>query len=237
MAHLRTPAELTNTRQMVYEDFPPSSDWTHDANCHVLLIDLPGFKREELKVRVDNFRKVTVSGERQVSENKFSRFKQVYEMPEDADVDNISGRFDGGLLFVVIPKRKQTLVTPHEIEEEKKPSKELEKAHEKKEEIHEEPKKQEKPREEAPRKNEEILHNTEKMAENKRGNVKEGLGGERRRKFEEEWRKQLAERVKTKEELEIIMRNAMDKVRKNKNLIITAVLAFSLGLYISRKLQ
>ncbi|RZC87525.1 hypothetical protein C5167_036069 [Papaver somniferum] len=106
MKRHRDMGERTNTRLLTYEDFQPSTDWTHDLNCHVLLVDLPGFKKEELKVQVDNSWKITISGERKVSENKYCRFKQISDVPKDSDIDKISGRFDGGLLFVIIPKKK-----------------------------------------------------------------------------------------------------------------------------------
>ncbi|KAI3963478.1 hypothetical protein MKW98_022900 [Papaver atlanticum] len=106
MKRQRDVGERTNTRLLTYEDFQPSTDWTHDLNCHVLLLDLPGFKKEELKVQVDNSWKITISGERKVSENKYCRFKQISDVPKDSDIDKISGRFDGGLLFVIIPKKK-----------------------------------------------------------------------------------------------------------------------------------
>ncbi|KAI3978015.1 hypothetical protein MKX01_032392 [Papaver californicum] len=106
MKRQRDMGERTNTRLLTYEDFQPSTDWTHDLNCHVLLVDLPGFKKEELKVQVDNSWKVTITGERKVSENKYCRFKQISDVPKDSDINKISGRFDGGLLFVIIPKKK-----------------------------------------------------------------------------------------------------------------------------------
>ncbi|KAF5205990.1 Hsp20-like chaperones superfamily protein [Thalictrum thalictroides] len=255
------------TRQMVYEDFPPSSDWTHDSNCHVLLIDLPGFKREELKVRVDNLRKVTVSGERQVSENKYSRFKQIYELPEDSDIDNISGRFDGGLLFIIIPKKKveglmqqpkSEIHSANEIEEEKKHVHDKsgnkdddKKNHEKKEAKHEESidnkqnheKKDDKCDEEL-KKDGEDKHDKKRdlpyveKVDNMIKQGKEGaLTGEVGKKMKEDWRKLTADRVKSKEELDTMMRTAIEKIKNNKTVIVTAVLAFSLGLYFSRKFQ
>ncbi|PIA62528.1 hypothetical protein AQUCO_00200500v1 [Aquilegia coerulea] len=267
----RGPAANNATRQMVYEDFPPSSDWTHDSNCHVLLIDLPGFKREELKVRVDNLRKVTVSGERQVSENKYSRFKQIYELPEDSDIDNISGRFDGGLLFIIIPKKKveglvqqpkSEIHSANEIEEDKKHvhdksgNKDDDKhKHEKKEEKkHEEPKDNDVYKHNHEKKdgklNEELKKNDEDKRDDKHGlqNVKKAdnminrgkesvLTGEVGKKVKEDWRKLTADRVKHKEELDIMMRTAIETIKNNKTVIITAVVAFSIGLYFSRKFQ
>ncbi|XP_010242443.1 PREDICTED: inactive protein RESTRICTED TEV MOVEMENT 2-like [Nelumbo nucifera] len=105
IAGRRGTEQRSYSRQFVYEDFQPSSDWTQDSECHILLVDLPGFKKEELKLQVDNLGKITVGGERWLGEGKYSRFKQVFSLPEDADADKIKGKFDCGLLFVIIPKK------------------------------------------------------------------------------------------------------------------------------------
>ncbi|KAJ4972594.1 hypothetical protein NE237_005768 [Protea cynaroides] len=110
----RGVGQSSSTLQVAYEDFQPVADWTNDSNSHVLLVDLPGFKKEEVKLEVVNNGIVTVRGERQLSENKYKRFKQDYSLPIDSDIEKISGKFDGGLLFVIIPKIE------FEIEEEPK---------------------------------------------------------------------------------------------------------------------
>ncbi|XP_077247289.1 uncharacterized protein LOC143887065 [Tasmannia lanceolata] len=94
------------TRQPEYEDFQPAFDWTDDSNGHILLIELSGFKREELRVQLDGNRKLMVSGERLISESKFSRFKQVFSIPEDSIAEKITGKFENGLLFIIIPKKE-----------------------------------------------------------------------------------------------------------------------------------
>ncbi|KAF9625501.1 hypothetical protein IFM89_023437 [Coptis chinensis] len=235
-------------------------------------MQLLGFQREELKVRVDTMRKVTVSGERLVSESKYSRFKQVYDMPEDSDVDSITGRFDGGLLFIIIPKKKtEGVLAPkteiqraNEIEEEKpagkkdgdyhKHQKEDERhvpknddkdRHEKKEEKHVPKKddhgKQDNMNKEEPKKDTKDKHDDrsdihgEKKEESKTNDTKVGLAVEKGKKMmEEDWTK-LAERVKNREDLEILRKRTLEKIRNNKTVIITAVVAFSIGLFISRK--
>ncbi|XP_042501268.1 protein RESTRICTED TEV MOVEMENT 2-like [Macadamia integrifolia] len=101
--------ERDNTGQVMYEDFQPIADWTSDSNSHVLHVHLPGIKKEELKVEVDNNGRLAISGERQLSENKYKRSKQIYSLPIDSDIDKISGKFDGGILFVIIPKKENVI--------------------------------------------------------------------------------------------------------------------------------
>ncbi|KAK1312559.1 22.0 kDa class IV heat shock protein [Acorus calamus] len=87
--------------QNVYEDFQPPLDWTSDANSHVLLIDLAGFKREEVRVQVDSTGKLTVSGERRAGDTKYKRFKIVADVPKDSNLEKITGRFEHDLEGVV----------------------------------------------------------------------------------------------------------------------------------------
>ncbi|OVA00301.1 Alpha crystallin/Hsp20 domain [Macleaya cordata] len=233
MRRQREIGEITTTRLLTYEDFQPSSDWTHDLNCHVLLVDLPGFKKEELKVQVDNSWKVTVSGERKLSENKYSRFKQVFDIPRDSDIEKINGRFDGGLLFVIIPKKKaeileepkKEILIPKDIVEEKK---------------QEQAKKEEDPKKKGDdNRHEHAGHDLhgEKKKEMERNGRKEDLNGKKEEKKERKgWVKEV-EGMKEKEVLEVFMENAKEIISKNKVAIATAVIAVSVGLYLSHKLR
>ncbi|KAH0692030.1 hypothetical protein KY290_020168 [Solanum tuberosum] len=89
----------------VYEDIEPSSSWIEDTQNHYLLIDLPeGFKREEVKLQVDTFDNIKVSGERKVGEYKFIRFQKSTKAPEKSKSEDTSARLEDGILFVIIPK-------------------------------------------------------------------------------------------------------------------------------------
>ncbi|KAJ0536400.1 putative alpha crystallin/Hsp20 domain, HSP20-like chaperone [Helianthus annuus] len=88
---------------LVFEEFVPPSAWTDDSTC--LLVDLPGFKRQELKLQVDNQTHLVVNGERQVRENKYKRFEQRFELPKNVDTEKITGELDGEILFISVPKK------------------------------------------------------------------------------------------------------------------------------------
>ncbi|KAL6007198.1 hypothetical protein ACLOJK_032694 [Asimina triloba] len=94
------------SRQPTSEEYEPSSDWTRDDTAHVLLLDVTGFKKDDLKLQIDNLRKIIVSGDRSVGENRRIWFKQIFQIPEDSDVSKIRGKFDNGLLFVIMPKKE-----------------------------------------------------------------------------------------------------------------------------------
>ncbi|XXG42190.1 hypothetical protein AAC387_Pa01g2523 [Persea americana] len=92
-------------RQIIYDDVQPYFDWTQDCNSHILTVHLPGFVKEELKLQVnDNGRRITVGGERRLSEYNYIQFKQVFNAPADSNIRNISGKFEKGLLYVIMPK-------------------------------------------------------------------------------------------------------------------------------------
>ncbi|KAM3251674.1 hypothetical protein P3L10_005744 [Capsicum annuum] len=66
---------------------------------HYLLIDPPkGFKREEVKIEVDIFGNIIVSGERKVGEYKFIRFRKSLKAPEKSKSEDTSARLEDGIL-------------------------------------------------------------------------------------------------------------------------------------------
>ncbi|KAL0355568.1 UNVERIFIED_CONTAM: hypothetical protein Sradi_4003700 [Sesamum radiatum] len=71
---------------MVFEHVVPSSCWTKDADCHCLLIDLPGFKKEEVRVRADGNDYVVV--------------------PADSNIEETSAIFEDEIFYITIPKKK-----------------------------------------------------------------------------------------------------------------------------------
>ncbi|KAL3130422.1 hypothetical protein ABBQ38_008245 [Trebouxia sp. C0009 RCD-2024] len=79
------------------------------------LVDLPGVPKSDIKVQVDKDRKLIVSGERkkeemdvswrqQKQERRFGAFQRKFQLPEDADVSNIRGKAENGVLTITIRK-------------------------------------------------------------------------------------------------------------------------------------
>uniref|UniRef100_A0A7N2MNP6 SHSP domain-containing protein n=1 Tax=Quercus lobata TaxID=97700 RepID=A0A7N2MNP6_QUELO len=101
-------------RDHIVEEFVPYSGWTEDVNGRYLLIDLPGFKSEEVKLTIDGSGNMTATGQRQVNEDKTVYFDQSFKLPENSDVDKISGRFDGEILYVTVPKQAVEEKREHE---------------------------------------------------------------------------------------------------------------------------
>ncbi|XP_021285693.1 18.2 kDa class I heat shock protein-like [Herrania umbratica] len=97
--------DLRRSANRIAEKFVPTSDWTQDAKGNYLFVDLPGFKKEELRLELTSTGHINISGERAVDENKSIYFVETLALPENSDTDNISGNFDGDFLHVTVPRR------------------------------------------------------------------------------------------------------------------------------------
>ncbi|KDP42922.1 hypothetical protein JCGZ_23864 [Jatropha curcas] len=106
----------------VYEDFEPSVDWVIEPGADTLRVYLPGFKKEQMKVQVTSSRHLRISGERQISDtNVFSRFRKEIPIASNYDPNEISARFEKGILYVKHPKIIVTEPEPQKPKEAAKP--------------------------------------------------------------------------------------------------------------------
>ncbi|XP_062112846.1 17.8 kDa class I heat shock protein-like [Humulus lupulus] len=99
--------ETTATIADTYVDFEPYCAWLRDEQSHTIAIHLHGFKREQLRVQINNQRIVTINGQRLVDEgNKvWSRFSKQLKLPEDCSDYGIRARFSAGVLTITMPKQ------------------------------------------------------------------------------------------------------------------------------------
>lgn len=89
----------------LYEQFKPMSEWRQEDDHDTLLVYLPGFQKEYIKVTAEDVNTVRVRGERLVAENKWSRFQEDFRVPENCDIRGIRARFDGGILTITMPRK------------------------------------------------------------------------------------------------------------------------------------
>ncbi|KAK7411469.1 hypothetical protein VNO78_02902 [Psophocarpus tetragonolobus] len=189
------------------EEIVPNSGWINDHSAHFLLVDLPGFKKEEVALQVDaSIGKIIVKGERQTNEQKRVHFELTFPVPPDSDIDNISGNFDSEILHVFIPKGKTS-------QEHKESDDETEKL--------------------ASNGNDKRPQEIESEKEHE-----DREWGERRNGNDVQYMDDYSEKLKRKLEQKFSMSRAIVNVlMRNKGVVVTAVLAFSFGLYVSNKLH
>nr|GEY86953.1 inactive protein restricted TEV movement 2-like [Tanacetum cinerariifolium] len=89
----------------VYEQFKPMSEWRQEHDYDTLLVYLPGFQKEYIKVTTEDLNIVRLRGERLIAENKWSRFQEDYKVPENCEMRGIRARFDGGILTITMPRK------------------------------------------------------------------------------------------------------------------------------------
>ncbi|XP_009799884.1 uncharacterized protein LOC107822022 [Nicotiana tabacum] len=212
MSHLgdyRGGANWTSSTNSIYEDLEPSSGWIEDTDNHYLLIDLPeGFKREEVKLQVDIFGNITVSGERKVSEYKYIRFKISTKAPEKSKSEDTSARLEDGILYVIIPKELPENKEEDEVATDSN--------------SHEENQQKKPEEEEGP------IRDDKEQSQN---------GKEEKSEASEEEEFHDAKMAKKWHENNLLVAAAKETMRKNKMIIITALIAFSLGVLVSHKCQ
>jgi HSP20 family protein len=107
----------TNRPVQKVESFTPAVNEKVDENGYHLEIDLPGVKKENIEISV-NDGILTISGERKLErkeekenytriESFFGRFERSFKLPADADADGIEAKYEDGVLRLYIPRRQK----------------------------------------------------------------------------------------------------------------------------------
>ncbi|GGD45076.1 hypothetical protein GCM10012288_19270 [Malaciobacter pacificus] len=96
--------------------FVPVVNTREGENSYYIDVDLPGVNKEDIKVDY-NKGVLTISGERKTKEEVkeedyykvetyFGKFSRSFNLPENADIENIEAKSDNGVLEVIVPKLK-----------------------------------------------------------------------------------------------------------------------------------
>jgi HSP20 family protein len=95
-------------------------DVREDADHLYVEAELPGFKKEEVDITLEN-RVLTISAERKLekkegekggeyllNERRYTRFLRSFTLPTTVDDQGVDARLDNGILFVTLNKRPET---------------------------------------------------------------------------------------------------------------------------------
>ncbi|KAJ3687775.1 hypothetical protein LUZ61_016939 [Rhynchospora tenuis] len=92
-------------------------DWRETPEAHVFKADLPGIKKEEVKVEVEEGNVLQISGHRTREneektdtwhrvERSSGKFLRRFRLPENAKMDQVKAAMENGVLTVTVPKEE-----------------------------------------------------------------------------------------------------------------------------------
>ena len=99
-------------------DFAPTTDFQETDKEYILKMDIPGIKKNEVKIEIDENR-LTVSGERREEkeektskrhyvESNYGSFMRAFTLPQVIDEHKVKAQYNDGILKVIISKTEKS---------------------------------------------------------------------------------------------------------------------------------
>ena len=113
-SELWTPSRLSEAG----EEFQPQSRLSEDKNNYYVEMDLPGTKKEEVKIEVEENilrihgerkeKKHSESSRQHYSEVFYGSFTREFTLPSVVKQEDIKARYEDGVLFITVPKTSKS---------------------------------------------------------------------------------------------------------------------------------
>ena len=110
---LNSPLNEVVTDKPKRYTYPPANV-VKEENKYILSIALPGVSKKDVSINIEKNKLTIKSDVEENTETKYrlrefnyAKFERVFTLSEDADIDNISAKFEKGILSITIPTIKE----------------------------------------------------------------------------------------------------------------------------------
>lgn len=114
----RSPARAESSNEMLaVADWAPSVDISETDTAYLVKAELPGMKKEDVKVAIQDGM-LTLQGERNIEkeekgkkfhriERSYGSFARSFRLPGDADENSVKAEFENGVLNITLAKSEK----------------------------------------------------------------------------------------------------------------------------------